>query len=402
MGLVIKFGGSVLKNNLDIIKAAQFVKQNLNYKDGLVIVVGAMGSMTHNILDESASISGNPSEMVMDFFLATAEQTAVAKLTMALQDEGLDATPLNGYQLGIVTDGNHRNARVKSIDIDRTLEEINKGNIVVATGFQGVSDDGNLTTFDENYGGSDLSAVIIAAALGWDCVLYKDVNGIYTVNPQLYARARKLDIIDYREAIQIASAGNDVIEAYAVELAEKFNIPVYVSAMSENYKNGTKITHRESDHTGEAAFNIAATEEIVIINAMGHGDSGIITELFRRAAEETISVDVVIKEVLSNEDDWAVSFSMSSDDGERFMQTIAKEDKFKGLKFKLKGHLTGISLVGLDMATTPGITSRMINALVRKRIKVYNTSSSEISITVTVDLSERVRAIVELCKEFKL
>lgn len=402
MGLVVKFGGKVLKNNMDIIKVARFIRDRINYNDGLVVVVGAMEGVTRNMLDEAVSISEDASELAMDFFLSTAEQATAAKLAMALQSEGLSAVPLNGYQLGIRTSSEHRNAHIESIDVTRIQSEIDRGNVVVATGFQGVSREGNITTFDECYGGSDLSAVLIAAALNWGCVLYKDVDGIYSVNPNIYARAKKLDTVDYREAIQLSSGGGSIVESCAVELAEKYNINLYVSDLRKDYETGTRIMHKEYDPQDNMISNIAINEDISVVTIRGNGNEEIVSELFSRMAEENISADIVIKDEFHKSNEWTMSVSFNGYDGDIFMNMVADDEKFSNLTFEIKEHLTSLSLIGLGMANSSGITGRMYNAIMQKRINMYHMSSSEISITITIDSADRMRAIVALCKEFDI
>lgn len=244
--------------------------------------------------------------------------------------------------------------------------------------------------------------MLIAAALNWGCVLYKDVDGIYSVNPNIYARAKKLDTVDYREAIQLSSGGGSIVESCAVELAEKYNINLYVSDLRKDYETGTRIMHKEYDPQDNMISNIAINEDISVVTIRGNGNEEIVSELFSRMAEENISADIVIKDEFHKSNEWTMSVSFNGYDGDIFMNMVADDEKFSNLTFEIKEHLTSLSLIGLGMASSSGITGRMYNAIMQKRINMYHMSSSEISITITIDSADRMRAIVALCKEFDI
>ncbi len=395
MGLVVKCGGTVIKNNRDIRNVAQFIKNNFDCKDGLVIVVGAVGGYSYKLLNEALSFNSTPSDREVDAILTTGEIVSAAKMALALQNEGIDAVSLNAIQSGIHTNSQHRNAKVKYVDFSGIKNKLSEGKVVVITGFQGVNDEGEFTTFNTSYGGSDLTAILVAGVLGWDCVLYKDIDGIYSVNPENYPRAKKLDILDYEEIIQAVCVGGKVVEPYAVEFAEKFGITIYVSSIGKDYREGTKISKKPIKE-GAPPYSIMSFKDgITIFTFAGISEISMIGEIFEFLFKENIGIDIVIGENFGDKN-WSLSISCENEDAVLIEQIINNNPLFKNISLSKQRSITSLLLCGKEMIFAPGIVEKVINVLNSKKIHFYNVSASGVIINVTLATSDTMRAVLAL------
>lgn len=401
--LVIKCGGSVLRNNSDYIKIAKYIKESMEEQPRrLVCVAGAQSGVSLALQDEGLIISDSPNKREMDVILSTGELMASAKLALALNEVGCEAISLTGSQVGISTTDAHRDARIRSINVSRIVKELDEGKIVVVSGFQGIDKYGDVTTFDEGYGGSDLTAVLIAATLGCDCVLYKDVDGIYSLDPDVFPRAKKLDSLDYGEAAQMASAGGAVIEPYAVELAEKFGIEIYVTKIGVPFRQGSKITGRdlERGHLREVS-NISIKENIGVTSICWSNDidTDLSNVIFEDLLKYNVVADITVKEPLGDEG-YGLSFSYNMEDHSKvdiFLEQLTSAYRCDVVK---REYLSSVSLSGTGMIEAKGVVSRSVNALMLSKIPVHGISASDISITVIISSADVVKAIIALSNEF--
>lgn len=405
MKYVLKFGGSTIKSNLDIVRIANFIRVEID-KAGeevqLVVVVGARHGMTAELLDEASTICENPPERELDALLATGEQVVAAKLAMALTQEGLPAISMTGMQAGISTTANHREARVRKINTSRIEKEVEKGQIVVVTGFQGSTQDGDITTFDESYGGSDLTAILIAAALGWDCILYKDIDGIYTVNPSIFPRARKQTLLDYREAALLGSSSADIVEAYAVEIANTFQRKIYITSIGKDYETGTVVTSK--DVTQDDAAVTIITYKNHCCTATIYDCSNDLSQnldiLFEKAREKEITLDVAIREEFG--ESWSATVSYDEQDTEHMQQLMEEVTEGTSMKFEIRKNLSVLTLCGLGMEVQSGVVAKAVEALVSENIKCFNITTSDITISFVINRYDLNRAILSLSKKFKI
>lgn len=404
MNFVVKCGGTVLHNNSDILKFARYIKESF-YKpeEGmqLIIVVGALQNKTDEREDEAISLARRPDERELDVLLATEEMANAARMAMALNDIGIPAVSLSGTQTGIHTTSEHNQARVKEVDLTRIRNELAEGKVVVVTGYQGGDSEGNITTFDVSYGGSDLSAVLLAGALGWECILYKDVDGIYSVDPDIFPRARKIPVLDYSAAAQFTAVTDTaVVEPYAIEMAYKFNTNIYVTSIeNKDYRNGTLITKYAPEDNTSAITNLAFQHNLCLFTVFGEMSSDENVRIFERVSEDGVSVDVAIIEAFGNES--ALSLSCAQGDSEK-LEKIFNEIAGNKLKVSKNEYVSVLAISGNGIATANDVIARIVKALNISNIPYHHVTSSETCIMVIMDSINIINAIVAISTEFEL
>jgi aspartate kinase len=401
VGLIVqKYGGTSVANAERIFNVARRVIKAYESGNSVVVVVSAQGDTTDDLIAKAAQINENPSKREMDMLLSTGEQISIALLAMAIEKLGYHATSLTGYQAGITTNSNYGNARIKSIDTERLFRELDKKNIVIVAGFQGWNKYEDITTLGR--GGSDTTAVALAAALKADlCEIYTDVDGVYTADPRIVKNAAKLDEITYDEMLELASLGANVLHNRSVELAKKYGVNLIVRS-SLNESEGTVVKEVVSVEK-MLIRGVARDNDIARISVMGVADKpGIAFKLFSLLAKEKISIDVILQSI-GRDDTKDISFTVKKSDLEKALEVINKNLAVINAKeVRHSDKYSKVSVVGSGMVNHPGVASTMFEALYDEDINIHMITTSEMKISVLVDIKDAERAVNAIHEKFKL
>ena len=392
MGIVaMKFGGTSVADADKIRLAARRAIRTQKAGHQVVMIVSAMGKTTDHLVGLAAQISARPPEREMDQLLATGEQVTISLMAMALEELGASAISFTAGQISMITDDVHSKARIKSIDVRRILDQLAAGKIVIVAGFQGVTQEGAVTTLGR--GGSNVTLVAIAAALGADvCENYTDVDGIYTADPRIVPNARKIDKISYDEMLELASLGAKVLHHRAVEFAKKYDVPIHVRN-SQNQKKGTMIVAETESMERIVVSGAALKEELARVALRGVPDRpGIAARVFHTLAVHNVVVDDIIQ-TITEEGSATISFTLELTDLANARDVIA--ELCKGLKCRalFQDHLAKVSVVGVGMRTHTGVAERMFAALAATNINIQNITTSEIKISCLIDAKQGKQAL---------
>jgi aspartate kinase len=401
MALVVqKFGGTSVADAGKIKAAAAKAIARHAAGDQVVVVVSAMGHQTDILVDLARQISERPSAREMDMLLSTGEQVSVALFAMAIQAAGHKAVSLTGAQIGIRTDSTHTKARIKSISTDHVRKLLADGAIVIAAGFQGIDQNGNITTLGR--GGSDTTAVALAAVLEADvCEIYTDVDGIYTTDPRMLPEARRLASISYDEMLELASLGAGVMHSRSIEFAKKFGVPVLVRSSFKDVA-GTLILSAHQATPRPASGVALAKDEARITLENVPDQPGSSHALFSRLAASGIAVDMIVQNV-GQGGRADISFTVPADDlAEALDLSRAVATTLAATGVSHDGELAKVSVVGVGMARAEGVAGRMFTALAREGINVRMITTSEIKISVLVDRKDGPAAVQAVHRAFGL
>ena len=398
--IVQKFGGTSVADVEKIKSAAR--KAIRAQKDGhrVVMVVSAMGKTTDMLVSLADEISERPAPREMDMLLSTGEQVSVALMAMAIDSLGSHGISLTGTQIGIRTNNTHTKARIKSIKTDRMQQILDKGNIVIAAGFQGMDDELNITTLGR--GGSDTTAVALAAVLRADaCEIYTDVDGVYTTDPRLLAEARRVNQISYDEMLELASLGAGVMHSRSIEFAKKFNVPIHVRS-SFTDQPGTMIVAEPESATAPVS-GAALTKEEARISIVGVPDKpGTSLEIFSKVADRNVTVDMIVQNV-GSEGKADISFTVPRDELTETLEAIEDATSVMGpVKVTSDDQVSKVSVVGLGMASATGVAERMFFALADADINMQMITTSEIKISALVRRDEASKALSVVHQTFQL
>ena len=402
MALVVqKYGGSSVATAERIKSVAQRVGRVFDSGDQVVVVVSAMGDTTDDLIKLASQVTSDPHPREMDVLLSTGELVASTLLTMAIRNLGYKAISLSGAQAGIKTDTTYRKARIVKIETKRILEELAEGQIVIVAGFQGITDDMDITTLGR--GGSDTSAVALAAALGAKiCERLTDTDGIYSADPRVVPEAMRLEEIGYEEMLELATYGNKVMQPRAIELAELYNIPIRV-ASSFNDNPGTLIHGGVSMEVRNKVRSIAYDMDVAKISVVGIPDKpGIAASIFVPLAKSGISVDTIVQNSSVNKIA-DLTFTVTKDqinDAMKVAKPIAK--KLGASDIVSDTELGKVSIVGTGMQNTPGFAAKMFDTLSSNGINIELISTSEIRITCIIKESKVKEAVRALHKAFEV
>ena len=392
MALIVqKFGGSSVANRDRLFNVARIVANTHNEGNDVVVVVSAQGDTTDDLLVKAAEITHNPSQREMDMLLATGEQISIALLAMALGELGCPAISLTGWQAGFHTDRTHTKARIRRMEAERIENELAKNRVVVVAGFQGINAQDDITTLGR--GGSDTSAVAIAAALSADlCQIYTDVDGVYTADPRIVKHARKLDVITFDEMLELASLGAQVLNNRSVELAKKYGVNLEVRSSLSNVP-GT-IVKEVVDVEGMLIKGVAKDVNVAVISILGVPDvPGMSFKVFSLMAQRKINVDIILQS--SGQDGLKdVIFTVPLDEAET-ARSVLQENiaRFDGKSVTVDTDVAKVSVVGAGMQSHPGVASTMFEALYESSINIRMISTSEIKISVLINKDEADRAV---------
>jgi len=398
--IVQKYGGTSVGSIERIRSVAKKIIETKKKYGSVVAVVSAMGDSTDRLVEMAYSITAKPSEREMDRLLSTGEMVSISLLSMAIEAQGYEAVSLTGPQSGIITDPHHKNARILNIDTKRVLEELEEGRIVVAAGFQGITENRDIATLGR--GGSDTTAVALAAALNAEkCEIYTDVDGIYTSDPRKVANAKKLDVISYDEMLELAFLGAQVLHPRSVELARKFKIPLEVKSSFED-KPGTRIV--EADQVEKVVVRgVTLDDDIAKITIMEVPDRpGIAFKLFSELAGESIPIDMIIQNI-SRDNVNDVSFTVKRDHLEKAIsisKRVSKEILAKDLSFD--DEVCKLSIVGTGIANSVDAASNLFESLFELGVNIQMISTSDIKISCIIDKASGKRVLSHIHDRFIL
>lgn len=401
MALIVqKFGGSSVANAERVFNVARRVVETYDAGNSVVVVVSAQGDTTDDLIAKAQEISKNPSKREMDAFLSAGEQMSMSLLAMAIQELGRSAISLAGWQVGITTDSQYSSARIKKISQERIMKELDARKIVVVAGFQGINKYDDITTLGR--GGSDTSAVAIAAALHADmCEIYTDVDGVYTADPRIVPNAKKLNDISYDEMLELASLGANVLHNRSVEMAKKFNVKLVVRS-SLNKNEGTVVKEVKKVEQmlvrGVTRDNDVARISICEIK----DDPGKAFQVFSLLSKKNINVDVILQSI-GREGTKDISFTTSQEHLQDALDVLNENlDTLEAKKIMHTEDVSKVSIVGAGMVNNPGVATLMFEALYDAGINISMISTSEIKISVLIPKEDAERAVRVIHDKFDL
>ncbi len=404
MALIVqKYGGTSVGSVERIQAVAKKIKAFAENGDQLVVSVSAMSGETNRMTVLAKEVQDTPSLREMDMLLTTGEQVSISLLAMALQQLGCDAISYLGSQVRIITDSEHGKARIKSIDDHRIHKSLNEGKVVVVAGFQGTDEEGHVTTLGR--GGSDTTAVALAAALKADeCQIYTDVDGVYTTDPRIEPKARKMNTVSYEEMLEMASLGSKVLQIRSVEFASKYKVPLRVLSSMIDNPVGTLITSEENIMEQAVISGIAHNKDEAKLSLIGVPDEpGIAFKILKPISEANIEVDMIVQSVSAREGLTNFAFTVHRNDFDK-ANTILNEvcDNLGAMSVQSDNKVVKVSLVGIGMRSHAGIAAQMFEVLHNEGINIQMISTSEIKISVVIDEKYLELAVRSLHGEFNL
>jgi len=398
--IVQKYGGTSV-GTIEKIKAiAEHLIKVRKEGNEVVVVVSAMGKMTDELIKKANEITDRPDRRELDMLMSTGEQQTIALLSMALKNMGHEAVSLTGSQAGIQTTGTHTKSKIKSINNERMEKHLADGKIVIVAGFQGMNEAGDITTLGR--GGSDTSAVALAGALGCQCEIYTDVDGIYTCDPRVHKGAKKIDKISYEEMMEMSNLGAGVMEVRAVELGKKFGVPIYVGR-SLGEKNGTYILEKEQIMEEKLITGLSINENVLMVNLQNlYNKPQKIANIFSALGKQDVNVDM-ISQSQSVEDMVDISFTCPATEEDlldKAVEIIATQNP--ALKISKNQDLIKVSVVGVGMISHSGVAGKLFEIFGEKNIKFYQVTTSEISISFTMDKDRKAAAVEAISEAFNI
>jgi aspartate kinase len=400
--VVQKYGGTSVGDVERIRNVARRVVNTRNQGHEVVIVVSAMAGETDKLIHLAQQVTPTPDEREMDVLISTGEQVSIALLAIALKDMGTEAKSYLGFQIKIATDSVFGKARITSIDSEKMRQDLKEGRVVVVAGFQGVDDSGNITTLGR--GGSDTSAVAVAAALEADvCEIYTDVDGVYTTDPNVYPKARKLSKISYDEMLEMASLGAKVLQIRSVEFAKKYDVPIHVRS-SFNDNPGTIVCKEDKEMEKVVVSGVTYNKNEAKIEVMRLPDiPGVVAKLFKPIADANIVVDMIIQTSSTEKGCADVAFTVPKSDFAKTLQIVKETNKeFVGKEVKFNEDIAKISIVGVGMRSHSNVATQMFSALAKEGINIHMISTSEIKISCIIDSKYTELAVRALHDAFEL
>lgn len=384
---VQKFGGTSVGTTERIKNVATKIAAFRDQGHDIVVVVSAMSGETNRLIGLAKDIQADPEPRELDVLVSTGEQVTIALLCMALKNLGYDARSYTGSQVRILTDNSHTKARIQEIDVDNMRADLAAGRVVVVAGFQGVDEAGNITTLGR--GGSDTTGVALAAALKADeCQIYTDVDGVYTTDPRVVSKARRLDRITFEEMLEMASLGSKVLQIRSVEFAGKYNVPLRVLSTFDNGE-GTLITLDEDDSTMEqpVVSGIAFNRDEAKVSVLGVPDApGVASKILSAIGDANIEIDVIVQNIAADQKTNDVTFTVNRSDvakAKNILETVAKE--IGAREIRTDDKITKVSIVGVGMRSHAGVASKMFKTLAQENINIQMITTSEIKISVIID-----------------
>jgi len=393
MALIVqKFGGSSVADADKIRNVARIITDTYKQGHQVVAVLSAQGDTTDDLIEKAAEINPHASKREMDMLLSTGEQISCSLCAMAIEGMGYPVVSLTGWQAGFRTNSGYGNARIKRVKVERLQDELDKNRIVIVTGFQGINKYDDITTLGR--GGSDTSAVALAAVLHADlCQIYTDVDGVYTADPRLVPTARKLDEITYDEMLELASLGAQVLHNRSVEMAKRYNVRLEVLS-SFSGKPGTKVKEVVKTMEKSHISGVAKDKSIARLALVGLEDApGIAFKIFSLLARNKVNVDLILQSIGRSETK-DISFTVAKTDMALAQKLLEENrDSIQFDHIDVSDDIAKISIVGAGMMNNPGVAAKMFEALFNAGININMISTSEIKVSVLVDVNDAERAV---------
>ena len=399
--VVLKFGGTSVGSIERIKNIVKIVTSYLKKRFKVIVVSSAMSGETNKLVKLTKQISNNFSPSEYDAIVATGEQISCSLIAGRLNDKGYLSRSWAGWQVPIFTIGDYSHSRIVNINKKNILNFLRKGGIPIISGFQGINSKNRITTIGR--GGSDASAIMVAKFFkAQKCIIYTDVDGIYTTDPNVAPKAKKIKKISYEEMLEMASLGAKVMQPHSIQDARLNRIDIEVRSSFKNL-SGSLITKRKNVSTKNIIRGVSFTKNDAKISLIGVKDKpGVAAAIFEPLFKNRINVDMVVQNISSNKKETDLTFTIKNEDLSKTKKLIKKNGKINFKKIIIDDKVSKVSIVGVGMITTPGVTFRMFNALAKKNINILVISTSEIKISVLVDKKNLKKAVDVLHKEFKL
>ncbi|MFC6464530.1 aspartate kinase [Marinilactibacillus sp. GCM10026970] len=396
---VLKFGGSSVSDLPKIKEIALHLKERTDQGEQLVVVVSAMGKTTDDLLRNVGQITSKPNDQDLAMLLTTGEQQTISYLSITLNDLDVKAKPLTGYQAGIETIGHHLKSKISSIKTDLFDQLFETNRVVIVAGFQGFNKEGELTTLGR--GGSDTTAVALAAALETTCEIYTDVTGVYSTDPRIFPNAKRWDKISYEEMMEMSALGAGVLETRSVELANNNGIKLYL-AKTLSKEKGTWIVPNEQILEHKAVTGVALDKNMAHVTLTDPSNGAqLLNDIFVELEKEEINIDMISQ--IRNQDGMQLSFTAKDSDERQLVQVF---DQLKGhyhdLTVSIVDHYAKISVIGAGMRDMSGVASQIFRTLIESDITYYQVTTSEISVSCVIDETNGEKATKLLCEKFDL
>ena len=397
--VVLKFGGTSVGTIDRIKKVSNIILEYHKKKYKVIVVSSAMSGVTNELINKSKRISRNFSSQEHDVLVSSGEQMACALIAGRLNDLGYKSSSFMGWQLPIITDGDYKISRIRFIDKKVITKYLNSGGIPIVTGYQGINLNNRITTLGR--GGSDASAIMIAKFFKAEkCVIYTDVEGVYSTDPNTYKNAKKIKIISYEEMLEMASLGAKVMQPISIQDGRLNRVDIDVKSSFKN-KNGTLITKKKNINSRRTITGITSTKNDSKVTLVGVKDRpGVAAEIFRPLSKNQINVDMVVQNISASSNTTDLTFTIKTNDLKKTTKLLKENTKIKFRKLLIDKNVSKISIIGVGMITTPGVTYRMFQALAKKNINILVISTSEIKISVIISKNNIKKALSTLHKEF--
>ncbi|MDA9753191.1 aspartate kinase [Candidatus Pelagibacter sp.] len=399
--VVLKFGGTSVGTIEKIKKVAEIIAEYKKSNLKVIVISSAMSGVTNDLIRKSKKISKDFSESEYDVLVSSGEQIACSLISGRLIQKGFKSRSWMSWQVPIITVGPHKNSRINEIEKSKILKYLKGGGIPIITGFQGINLQNRITTIGR--GGSDASAIMVAKFFKAErCIIYTDVEGVYTTDPNKLKRAKKIKVISYEEMLEMASLGARVMQPVSIQDARlnRINIEVKSSFVK---KSGTLITKRSSIVNNKIITGISSTQNDSKISLIGVKDKpGVAASIFKPLSKNSINVDMVVQNISPNGKETDLTFTIKTEDLKKTKKIILENTNINFRKLLIEKGVSKISVIGVGMITTPGVTFRMFQALANKNINIKVISTSEIKISVLINKKNTKKALIALHKEFKL
>ena len=396
---VLKFGGSSVATIEKIKNISEYLKSRTENGEKLVVVVSAMGKTTDSLLKQAAEITEAPDIRELDTLLAVGEQNTISLMAINLNHIGVPARSLTGMQAGIKTFGQHTKSRIAGIDSDFLLEQFEEFDVLVVAGFQGVNENKEITTLGR--GGSDTSAVALAAAIGAPCEIYTDVTGVFGTDPRLYPEAKQLEQVSYEEMLELSALGAGVLETRCVEIAKNYHVPLYLAKTLSKTK-GTWIMENIDLLEKKVVTGVALDKNILHVTLTCDGCSpDFVEELFNELDEQSVNIDMISQVVVGCNIN--ISFTCKKTDEHFLEKVIGNLSKnFPTIESSVRDDCAKLSIVGSGMRDVSGVAARAFRLLGQNDIRFYQVTTSEISISYAIDENDAEKAVKIFCSEFNI
>ena len=399
--VVLKFGGTSVGSINRIKKVAKIISGNIKNKKKVIVVSSAMSGVTNDLINKTRKISNDFTPSEYDVLVSAGEQMSCALISGRLNHIGVKSRSWLSWQIPILTQGNYKKSRIINIFKKRILKYLNSGGVPIITGFQGINSENRLTTLER--GGSDASAIMIAKFFKAEqCIIYTDVEGVYTTDPNYIKKAKKIKKISYEEMLEMSSLGAKVMQPASIQDARLNRVDVCVKSSFVN-KPGTLITKRKNVSKDKIITGVSFTKNDSKITLIGVVDKpGVAASIFEPLSKNSINVDMVVQNISSNGKETDLTFTVKNEDIIKTEKLLKKNKKIKFKSVLIKKNVSKLSIIGVGMITTPGVTYRMFKALAENKINIQVISTSEIKISVLIDKKLINKAVDALHKEFDL